>query len=94
MAWAISRRPPMVSIFLSTYCIILYTSALTERLVRSVAMGELCTTLESLAASDCDSYYHGDVMKKIVAFSKETGGFFQESDFTGYKAQWVEPIEL
>ena len=51
-------------------------------------------TLESLAATDCESYYHGDIMKKIVAFSNETGGFFAERDFENYKAQWVEPISV
>ena len=55
---------------------------------------DYAATLESLAATDCESYYHGDIMKKIVAFSNETGGFFAESDFESYKAQWVEPISV
>ena len=55
---------------------------------------DFADTLESLAATDCESYYHGDIMKKIVAFSRETGGFFAESDFESYKAQWVEPISV
>ena len=55
---------------------------------------DYAATLESLAATDCESYYHGDIMKKIVAFSNETGGFFAESDFENYKAQWVEPISI
>lgn len=49
-------------------------------------------TLEVLAASDCESYYHGELMKKIVAFSHQTGGYLAESDFENYQAQWVEPI--
>ena len=55
---------------------------------------DYAATLESLAATDCESYYHGDIMKKIVAFSNETGGFFAERDFENYKAQWVEPISV
>ena len=55
---------------------------------------DYAATLESLAATDCESYYHGDIMKKIVAFSNETGGFFSERDFENYKAQWVEPISV
>lgn len=51
-------------------------------------------TLESLAASDCKSYYHGDIMEKIVAFSEATGGYFAKSDFENYKAGWVEPISI
>ena len=49
-------------------------------------------TLEALAASDCESYYHGEIMEKIVAFSQKTGGYFSKSDFENYKAQWVAPI--
>ena len=55
---------------------------------------DYAATLESLAESDCESYYRGEIMKKIVDFSNRTGGFFAESDFTNYKAQWVEPISV
>ena len=48
--------------------------------------------LEELAATNCESYYRGALMEKIVAFSRETGGFFREEDFTSYHPQWVEPI--
>ncbi len=51
-------------------------------------------TLESLAATDCESYYRGEIMEKIVDFSKKTGGYFEASDFESYKAQWVEPISV
>ena len=51
-------------------------------------------TLESLAASDCESYYRGEIMKKIVDFSQKTGGYFAESDFENYRAGWVEPISV
>jgi len=53
---------------------------------------EYAQTLRELAASDCESYYRGDLMKKIVAFSEATGGYFQASDFESYRAEWVEPI--
>lgn len=49
-------------------------------------------TLESLAKTDCESYYHGEIMEAIVAFSKEMGGYFQDSYFANYEAVWVEPI--
>ena len=51
-------------------------------------------TLESLAATDCESYYRGELMERIVAFSRRTGGFFDEGDFQSYHAQWVEPISV
>ena len=55
---------------------------------------DFASTLESLAESDCESYYHGEIMHKIVDFSRKTGGFFAESDFENYQAQWVEPISV
>ena len=55
---------------------------------------DYAATLESLAATDCESYYRGGIMEKIVAFSNQTGGFFAESDFADYHAQWVEPISV
>ena len=51
-------------------------------------------TLEELAATDCESYYRGDIMRKIVDFSRKTGGFFDESGFESYRAGWVEPISV
>ena len=53
---------------------------------------EYAQTLEELAATNCESYYRGSIMEKIVAFSRETGGLFCEEDFTSYHPQWVEPI--
>lgn len=55
---------------------------------------DYAATLESLAATDCESYYRGEIMQKIVKFSQRTGGFFSERDFESYHAQWVEPISV
>ena len=49
-------------------------------------------TLEELADTDCESYYRGALMERIVAFSRATGGYFSEEDFRGYHPEWVEPI--
>lgn len=53
---------------------------------------EYAQTLEELAATECESYYRGPLMEKIVAFSQATGGYFCEDDFRNYKPEWVEPI--
>ena len=53
---------------------------------------EYAQTMEELAATGCESYYRGPLMEKIVAFSRETGGYFCEEDFQGYHPEWVEPI--
>ena len=55
---------------------------------------EYAQTLEELARTDCESYYRGALMEKIVSFSRETGGFFTEEDFRGYRPEWVEPISV
>ena len=53
---------------------------------------EYAQTMEELAATDCESYYRGPLMEKIVAFSRETGGYFCGDDFRNYQPMWVEPI--
>ena len=53
---------------------------------------EYAQTMEELAATDCESYYRGPLMEKIVAFSRETGGYFCVDDFRNYQPMWVEPI--
>ena len=53
---------------------------------------EYAQTMEELAATDCESYSRGPLMEKIVAFSRETGGYFCEDDFRNYQPMWVEPI--
>lgn len=55
---------------------------------------EYAQTLEELAAIGCESYYRGEIMQKIVAFSRETGGYFSEEDFRTYAPEWVEPISI
>ncbi len=34
----------------------------------------------------------GSLMERMVSFSRETGGFFQERDLQDYRPEWVEPI--
>ena len=53
---------------------------------------DYAATLRSLAATDCESYYRGALMERIVAFSRATGGYFCEDDFRNYRPEWVEPI--
>ena len=53
---------------------------------------EYARTMEELAATGCESYYRGSIMEKIVSFSRRTGGYFSEEDFSSYRPIWVEPI--
>ncbi len=53
---------------------------------------DMAKTLREIAETGAESYYRGELMRKIVAFSDETGGYFCEEDFTCYHPAWVEPI--
>ena len=53
---------------------------------------EYAQTLEELARTNCESYYRGSIMEKIVSFSQQTGGYFAREDFENYHPLWVEPI--
>lgn len=55
-------------------------------------MPDYADTLESLARSDCESFYRGDIAERILDFSRRTGGYFSREDFESYAPQWVEPI--
>lgn len=55
-------------------------------------MPDYAASLESLAATDCESLYRGELRDKILAFSQETGGYFSREDFQDYHPLWVEPI--
>ncbi len=55
---------------------------------------DIADTLEELAATECESFYHGKLADAICDFSDKTGGFFQKSDFENYEAMWVEPISV
>lgn len=54
----------------------------------------MADSLESIARTKARSFYEGDLMEKIVAFSDQYGGFFAPSDFENYKPEWVEPISM
>ena len=55
---------------------------------------DIADTLEELAETECESFYHGKLADAICDFSDKTGGFFQKSDFENYEAMWVEPISV
>ena len=52
----------------------------------------LADTLDTLAAGGRDAYYRGSIAERIVAFSREVGGFFSLGDFATHSSEWVEPI--
>jgi len=55
---------------------------------------EIARTLEQVADSRGDSFYHGELAEKIVQFSEQTGGVMTLEDFASHSADWVDPISI
>lgn len=51
-------------------------------------------TLRTLARTDCESFYRGELAEKIDAFSRETGGWLRAGDLAAFRPEWVEPISV
>lgn len=49
-------------------------------------------TLRELAATNCDSFYSGDIADAIDNHASNTGGLLRKSDLANYQVEWVEPI--
>lgn len=52
----------------------------------------MAKTLQELAATNCESFYRGDLADRIDSYSKESGGYLRKKDLASYRAEWVEPI--
>ena len=52
----------------------------------------LAKTLRTLAETECEDLYTGELMKRIVDHSRHTGGYFCEEDFREYRVRWVDPV--
>lgn len=67
---------------------------------RAPRIGELwhspdhARTLKLIASTEGESFYRGELAEKIINFSRESGGFFIEEDFTSHSPEWVEPINI
>ena len=49
-------------------------------------------TLREIASSRGESFYRGDLARRIVSFSDETGGSLTVGDLAAHAPDWVEPI--
>ena len=52
------------------------------------------STLQEIAETNAESFYRGRLAEKIAAFCKKHGGFLAESDLSGFKPEWVDPISI
>ena len=51
-------------------------------------------TLEEIGKTNAESFYKGELAKKIIAASKKAGGFLTASDLEKYAPTWVEPLKI
>lgn len=51
-------------------------------------------TLRELAATGCESFYRGELARRIATHAQRSGGYLRADDLAGYRPQWVEPISL
>jgi len=52
----------------------------------------LARTLELLASGGRDAFYRGPVAERLVAYSRQVGGFFSAEDLAGHRSEWVTPV--
>ena len=52
------------------------------------------STLEEIGKTNSDSFYSGDLSKKIVSFMEKHNGFIDKEDLSEYNTEFVEPISV
>jgi len=55
---------------------------------------DLARTYRLIAEKGRDAFYKGEIARRIVAYSRRVGGFFQYKDFAIYHAEWVKPLSV
>ncbi len=51
-------------------------------------------TLEEIGRTNADSFYTGELARRIDADSRKFGGYLRYEDLAAHKADWVEPLRL
>jgi gamma-glutamyltranspeptidase/glutathione hydrolase len=59
-----------------------------------IVLPDHANTLEEIGATNAESYYTGELAKKIDAESRRFGGLLRYEDLAAHKADWVEPISV
>jgi len=52
------------------------------------------STLEQIAATKGEAFYHGELAEKIDQYARETGGALRADDLAQHEPDWVRPISL
>lgn len=67
---------------------------------RPPEMGEIwrlpdhAETLTSIAKTNAESFYRGEIAEKIDEFFKKYGGYLRKGDLEDFKPEWVDPIKV
>ncbi|SFI39951.1 gamma-glutamyltranspeptidase / glutathione hydrolase [Paenibacillus sp. UNC496MF] len=67
---------------------------------RAPAAGELwrseghARTLRSIAETNAESFYRGELADRIDLHFREKGGYLRKEDLAAYRPEWVEPIHV
>ncbi len=59
-----------------------------------VFLPEHARTLEEIGRTDGDSFYTGEIARKIDAESRKYGGYLRYEDLAAHRADWVEPLRV
>lgn len=51
-------------------------------------------TLTSIAETEAQSFYQGELAERMDAFSRQYGGYLRGEDLADFSPQWVEPISI
>ncbi len=51
-------------------------------------------TLELIGQTNADAFYTGEIARKIVEFSKATGGYITAEDLAQVDPEWVDPLSV
>ncbi|MBO4881200.1 MAG: gamma-glutamyltransferase family protein [Firmicutes bacterium] len=69
-------------------------SGRTPRVGEMVVLADHADTLEEIGATDAESFYSGELAKRIDAESRRFGGYLRYEDMAAHRADWVEPISV
>ncbi len=59
-----------------------------------VRLPDHAATLETIAKTDGEAFYRGELARRIAAHAKDTGGLLNEADLAAHEADWVRPISI
>jgi gamma-glutamyltranspeptidase/glutathione hydrolase len=82
---ALRRDPALARIFLHTY-------GSPVRLGETLRQPELTATLQRISSEGPEAFYAGAIADQVARSVQAAGGVLSESDLSGYRPQWRQPL--